>query len=238
MTAAGACSVTSFSADCTRSLWQQSGYECSLHVAISHCEPVWVHTLLSLTAGLPQPCLCCMQEKTVAHLINGASFGELALMQVGEWRLPSCLLAPHGRCALSRMRTRSGGMQALHRHCQASAREGSAALMITTGTDDVLHNISSVPGLLHRDQQQLKIREKEGPSSLRMRAAPPLSEENEPSSGPGLWHDQNGGCPGLGCGQHLAGASSHKVKCCAGLGDAARNLQVQPAQRAAGCEHR
>ena len=30
----------------------------------------------------------------MAHLINGASFGELALMQVGEQQLPACLLTP------------------------------------------------------------------------------------------------------------------------------------------------
>ena len=30
----------------------------------------------------------------MAHLINGASFGELALMQVGEQLTPACLLTP------------------------------------------------------------------------------------------------------------------------------------------------
>ena len=40
--------------------------------------------------------LCAQEEKTVAHLLAGAAFGELALMQVSKNHINGTLRSQHG----------------------------------------------------------------------------------------------------------------------------------------------
>ena len=89
----------------------------------------------------------------MAHLINGASFGELALMQVGEeqlladsaWQVSSLM-------KLDMRQWIAGSVKAW----QASAREALVALMTATSTEGILHNTVNCTGLLYSLHQQLK----------------------------------------------------------------------------------